>query len=491
MSLLSIDIGSSAYKAVAFSTDGLVLARHSRAYRPEMPHPGHAEMRAETFWNVVCECCRETVSRMTEPVGALCFSSHGESFVPIDASGESVGPVILNQDGRAIAESEWIAKEFGARALFQLTGLISHPMYPAAKLLWLKKHRPDLFRPGVRLVTIIGYILARLGLEPLVDYSLASRYMAFDVRKKCWAPEILELVNIPENCLPPAVEAGTVAGALDVDAAAALGMRVGTKVVLGGHDQPCSALGLGAIDAGRVTDSMGTYECILANSDRPDHSDQAFDASLNSYCHVLPGKFATIAYFPSGIMLEWFHKLLESEIHCAPSYAELEGATKCQPSGLYITPNLIGTCNPDFNVRTKSVIVGLQVGTRREDIYQGILEGVACEFTRMSRFLGHAAGKFDDVYVTGGSAESKLGLRLRAAISGKKLHVSASRDAVCVGSAILAGVATGEFIDVADGVKHMVHEAELVEPDAELCAAYDGYFTRYMGLYAALAPFYE
>jgi xylulokinase len=364
-------------------------------------------------------------------------------------------------------------------------------MYPAAKILWLKGHRPEVFRPGVRFVTIIGYVLARLGLEPLVDHSLASRYLAFDVERKRWSPEILELLSVPESCLPRAVQAGTLAGALDATGAAALRVRAGTKVVVGGHDQPCSAVGMGAIDAGRVTDSMGTYECLLATSDRPDHSDQAFAASLNSYCHVLPEKFATIAYFPSGIMLEWFHKLLEDENHRAPSYAELEAATKSMPSGLYITPNLIGTCNPDFNLRTKSVIVGLQAGTRREDIYQGILEGIASEFARMTGFLEPAAGKFEDVYVAGGGAESKLGLRLRAALSGKRLHVSSSRDAVCVGSAILAGVATGEFTDVAEGVKHMMHETEVVAPDAGLCAAYEGFVPRYMGLYSALAPFYE
>ena len=83
--------------------------------------------------------------------------------------------------------------------------------------------------------------------------------------------------------------------------------------MMGGHDQPCGALGVGAIGSGRVADSMGTYECLLAASDQPSLTDAALAASLNSYCHVVPDKFVTLAYFPSGIMIKWFHDLLYGE----------------------------------------------------------------------------------------------------------------------------------------------------------------------------------
>src|SRR5579862_2741226 len=187
---------------------------------------------------------------------------------------------------------------------------------------------------------------------------------------------------------------------------------------------------------------MGTYECVLVASDHPVLSDAALEGSLNSYCHVVPDKFVTIAYFPSGIMVKWFHDLLygdnaggtESE-----HYACLEAGVPEGPTGLCITPNLIGTCNPDFDPKARAMMYGLSPGTARAEIYKGILEGLACELNRVTRLLTKAVGDFQNVQVSGGGARSPLGLKLRAALTEKCLHVMQSSEAVCLGGAILAG----------------------------------------------------
>jgi len=184
-------------------------------------------------------------------------------------------------------------------------------------------------------------------------------------------------------------------------------------VAMGGHDQPCGALGVGAIDSGRVADSMGTYECLLAASDQPLLTDAALAASLNSYCHVVADTFVTLAYFPSGIMIKWFHDLLygdeesdlaqERDPYEAESihYSALEREAPAGPTGLCVTPNLIGTCNPDFNPQARGIISGLGPNTSRSQIYKGILEGLACEMSQMSETLAGEVGDFRDVYVTG------------------------------------------------------------------------------------------
>src|SRR5258708_14411736 len=161
--------------------------------------------------------------------------------------------------------------------------------------------------------------------------------------------------------LQVAVRAGTIAGKLDSSVAGDRGRCCGSAGVLGGHGQPCGAMGVGVIGSGRVSDSIGTYECILAGSDAPFLTDAALAASLNSYCHVVPDKFVTIAYFPSGIMVKWLHDLRYSngsrhtraiaENIESGHYLFLETHTPEGPTGLCITPHLIGTCNPEFNPR--------------------------------------------------------------------------------------------------------------------------------------------
>lgn len=492
MSLLAIDVGSSACKAVVFSADGEILAQHAVSYTPEFPSPGFAETDPEKFWNAVCVCCRSVTQELKDPVRALGLSSHGETFVPVDSRGEPVTNAVLNQDNRAIFESNWCEETIGREVLFQVTGLIAHPMYPIPKILWMRKHAPKLFSASKSFITVIGFLLHKMGLPPLVDYSLASRFLAFDIHRRSWSDEILAAAELDKALLPNPVPAGTIVGKLNAETAGNLGLRSGIPIVLGGHDQPCSALGCGVIEAGRVSGSLGTYECIVACSDAPCLNSKALAASLNSYCHVVPDKFVTLAYFPSGIMVKWFHDLLyprQEDESTGDSerthYAAFEARVRRGPTGLCITPHLIGTCNPDFNPHARSVISGLSSATSSADLYKGILEGVACELSIVAGTLAEAIGRFEDIYVTGGGVRSTLGLQLRAALTGCRLHVMSTQEAACLGTAILAGVAVGEYADIPQAVASIIKENRVVAPDPSICASYRHQLTRYRDLRSA------
>jgi xylulokinase len=497
MSLLAIDIGSSRCKAVVFAATGKILTWHACAYTPEFPAPSQAEINADRFLEAVCQCSQAVSKNLSDPVRVLCLSSHGETFVPVNGRNEAIAPAILNQDNRAIEETVWFERTLGRKHLFEITGLIAHPMYPVPKVLWLRKHRPDVFASSFRFLTVIGYVLSRLGLPPYIDYSLASRYLAFDVRQHRWSEEILAATEINAECLPIPVPAGTIAGKLSGTAASQLGLSAGTIVVMGGHDQPCGALGVGAIGSGRVADSMGTYECLLAASDQPSLTAAALAASLNTYCHVVPDKFVTLAYFPSGIMIKWFHDLLygdniltqDGDPSSAESlhYAALERDAPAGPTGLCVTPNLIGTCNPDFNPQARGIISGLGPNTTRSQIYKGILEGLACEMSQMTDILASAVGEFRDVYITGGGSRSALGLQLRAALSGRKLHVMECPETVCLGGAILAGVAAGEYGSLREAVELLVRDVSVVSPDDVVAAPYAQQAKQYRQLRSALS----
>jgi len=497
MSLLAVDIGSSACKAVAFAVSGEILAQHSSGYTPQFPSPTFAEMDAEIFWGAVCTSCKAVGKDQSDPVQALCLSSHGETFIAIDSHGKPLGNAILNQDSRAVRESRQCEEILGRRRLFRITGLLAHPMYPVPKILWLREHQPEIFNSAKTFVTLIGYLLQKMGLPPYVDYSLASRFLAFDIQKRSWSDEILSAMELDTALLPVPIPAGTIAGKVNAEAASQLGLPARTPVVLGGHDQPCGALGTGVTGRGRVADSIGTYECLLAASDAPTLSDKALDASLNSYCHVVPDKFVTLAYFPSGIMMKWFHDLLYSNGSGAARsdglghnleashYKLLESDSPCGPTGLCITPHLIGTCNPEFNPRARGLISGLSPGTHRAHIYKGILEGLACELLVVAEALQEAIGDFEEIYVTGGGARSALGLHLRAAVTGCRLHVMRQQEAVCLGTAILAGAAIGEYGSIGQAVAALVRESNVLVPDPEIAASYREQIERYKQLRSA------
>jgi xylulokinase len=494
MSLLAVDIGSSTCKAVVFASSGEVLAQASAHYIPDFPGLSLAEMDPDDFWNAVCSCCRTACQHLTDPVQALGLSSHAETFVAVDSGGRPVTRAILNQDNRAIRESAWCKELIGRERLFQITGHFAHPMYPIPKILWLRKNQPEVFTSAKCFLSLIGYLLQKMRLPPYVDYSMASRYLAFDVRGRRWSDEILAATELDEAVLPVPVPTGTIAGKLNAESASQLGIAAGTPVVLGGHDQPCGALGTGVIDGGRIADSVGTYECLLAASDAPRLSEKALNASLNSYCHVVPEKFVTLAYFPSGIMVKWFHDLfyangspetasrpLSEELE-AEHYAFLEAHAPEGPSGLCITPHLIGTCNPEFNPYARGVIAGLEPGVGRTHLYKGILEGLACELSIVADALAEAVGNFGDIYATGGGTRSALGMQLRAALTGRRLHVMRRQQSVCLGTAILAWVAIGEYSRFSEAITALVEESTMVVPNMELAIAYRDQVTRYRQL---------
>jgi xylulokinase len=153
---------------------------------------------------------------------------------------------------------------------------------------------------------------------------------------------------------------------------------------------------------------------------------------------------------------------------------------------LCITPHLIGTCNPEFNPHARGMIAGLTPGTTRSDLYKGILEGLACELSLVTEVLAEGAGDFEDIYVTGGGSRSALGLQLRAALTGRRLHVMRSSEAVCLGTAILAGVSAGEYSDVREAVEQVVHEAAVLAPNPAIAASYADQVNRYRALRAEM-----
>src|SRR5260370_20353080 len=231
MSLLAIDIGSSACKAVLFTVSGEILAQHTSAYTPEFPRPSFAEMDPEKFWYAICASCQAIVrdAADVDPVQALCLSSHGETFVALDVNGRPLAPAILNQDSRAAAEAACCEATIGRKRLFQITGLVTHPMYSIPKIIWLRQHRPDIFASTARFVTLIGYILQRMGLPPYTDYSMASRFLAFDIRNRCWCDEILAAAGLSKDLVPVPVPAGTLAGKLESGRASERGVRLGPR----------------------------------------------------------------------------------------------------------------------------------------------------------------------------------------------------------------------------------------------------------------------
>ncbi|MCE5199985.1 hypothetical protein LLG39_13520 [bacterium] len=493
MSLLGLDMGTSACKAAVFDECGNLLAVASREYAADVPQPGWMEMDPSRMWNAVIEAIREVSAKATDPVQALSVSSQGETFIPVDANGIAVGPAIMNADNRAVEQVRTFERELGKEGVYSIAGCVLHPMYALLKIMWLKEHQPDIYNNADKFLSVGDYILACLGVTPYTDHSLASRTMAFNVTRRVWSQQLLSIAGISENQLPEVRQSGTVAGKLSALTANKLGLPEGTIVAVGGHDQPCGALGAGVIESGDTADSAGSYECLTVASDNPILNQDSLASSFNSYCHVVPDKYVTLAFFPAGVVMRWFRdefafpEIEEAKRTGEDVYNILTNHISPGPSGILFTPHFIGSGNPSWDVNAAGAVVGMRPDRTRYDLFKSIMEGIACELSINVEILEKLVGRIDMLRTTGGGAKSSFWLQMRADIIGKKVVSMCSPEAVCLGAAILAGVGAGVYANPEDGARKAVRFNKTYEPDSLRSSEYAAQLSRYKKLYPSLA----
>jgi len=490
MSLLGLDIGSTSIKGVVFDEVGGILSQASASYKTVW-QGNTAEADAMDMWKAASEVIRRA-SEKSPDIEAIGISSHGETFVPVDGDFKPVYNAVMNSDNRAVTETASWEKDNGKKRIYGITGMPLHTMFAVNKIMWMSKNKPEVAKETNLFLSAGDFILAQLGVKPLTDYSLAGRTMGFDVSRRGWSEEILKEAGIRLENMPECVPSGTLAGRLGAQAAQRLGLKKGTAVAVGGHDQPLSALGCGAIESGHVTDSAGTYECLAAISDTPRNTDAAFACNLNSYCHAAAGKYITLAFFPAGFAINWFidefccEDKVRAEQKGISVYAYLSEKVQKDPTGLCVTPHLVGACNPYWDMRAKGAIYGITPGASRHKLFKAVYEGIAMELALNTDVLERTCGAFDTVRISGGNAKLPFSLQLRADITGKRFDTMDTRETVCKGAAMLAGLSCGTYRDLADAVQNTVHTDKRYTPDTAVHESYALQKAAYDALYPSL-----
>ncbi|MHB0876931.1 MAG: FGGY-family carbohydrate kinase, partial [Anaerolineae bacterium] len=260
MSLLGLDIGTTGCKAIVFREDGSILASAYREYPLMQPQPGWIELDAELVWSRVEESIREAVAKAgpADPVCAVAPSVQGEAVCPVDASGRPLANSIVTFDNRTVAQAEQLGAAVGAEALYRLSGQPLHPMGTVNKIAWWRQNRPDIYRAASRFLCYGDFALARLGVEPVMDTSMAARTMAYDLRAGVWSQQVLSAFDIDVAKLPRVTASGEAVGEMPHAVCDRLSLPHGVLAVTGGHDQPCGALGAGAAVPGRAMYAIGT-----------------------------------------------------------------------------------------------------------------------------------------------------------------------------------------------------------------------------------------
>ena len=460
MSVLGLDVGTSTCKGIVLADDGRILAQEQRSYAEAVRIDGAAaELSPRCFENGVKAVISSAAERCgADPIRAIAVSSHGETLIPVGADGAPLADAMLSMDRRSQHDSDLLIERLGRQRLYQITGSMMHPQFPVPKVMYLRREKPEIAQAAVHYDTANDYIYRILGCPGVVDFSIASRFGGLDVHKRAWSDDIMDAAELPCGLFSVPVNAAACIGYMPEALASSLGLKERVALVSGGHDQPCAALSIGGAE-NALPVSAGSYECAILSTDTPMNGSDGFRYGLNSYCHVLPGKYATLAFFVSGMMVRWYLDTFyaeESHRLGADIYSYLERQFRDGPTGICFTPHIFGAMNPEWSEHAAARISGLTAGASKTDLYKAVLEGTCCELDLNIRVLEKLAGPIRRLVMSGGGSRSDIWMQLRADITGKEIDVTDSgAEASCLGAAILAGIGIGVFSGPEDALNRI------------------------------------
>lgn len=495
MSLLGIDVGTTGCKAIVFNAGGQTLGQGYREYPHIFPQPGWVEMDSDRVWAATKEAVAEAVARAgkRDPVKALAVSSQGEGITPIAADGTAAANTIVSFDNRTAPEAEWWEREFGRRRVFEITGQALNPTYSINKIMWWRDNEPRVFDRAWKFLCFEDFTAFRLGAEPTIDYSLAGRTMAFDVRANRWSDEILSAASVESVRLAAAVPAGTAVGTVRDDVAKEVGLREGVSIIAGGHDQACGALGSGIVRPRIAMDATGTVECITPAFSELKLTEAMLQSNYACYHHVVPGMYITLAYtYTGGSLLRWYRDTLgkqereDAEAAGIDVYEMMIGLATSGPSPVMVLPHFTVTVTPWNDPYAKGAMLGLMLGTTKGDIIKALLEGVTFEMRLNLECLENAGVAVERLVAIGGGAKSPTWLQLKSDIFRRPVSALTVSEAACLGAALIAGTTTGEYSSLGEATERTVHVTRTYEPQPEMAARYDERYAIYRGLYPTL-----
>ena len=480
---IGIDLGTSAVKLLLVDGEGRVVNTVSKEYPLYFPQNGWSEQRPEDWWNACLTGIPELLagSDASDVKGIGCGGQmHG--LVVLDGSDNVLRPAILWNDGRTAEEVEFLNGEVGKGKLSELTANIAFAGFTAPKILWMRKHEPELFARIDKIMLPKDYINYKLTGVHCCDYSDASGMLLLDVEHKCWSGEMLEICGVREEQMPKLFESYEAVGTLCEAAARQLGLPADVKVVAGAGDNAAAAVGTGTVGEGACNISLGTSGTIFISSDQ-------FGVDLNNALHAFA--HADGAWHLMGCMLSAAscNKWLCEEILKTDDYAAEQTDIADEKLGrnhVFFLPYLMGERSPINDTDARGTFTGMSMDTTRSDLVQAVLEGVAFAIRdsfEVARSLGIDIKRSK---LCGGGAKSPLWRKMIANVLNIALDIPQAEEGPGYGGAMLAMVGCGVYDSVQGAVDALVRTAETVEPDPVIAARYEERYRKFRAVYPAM-----
>lgn len=446
--ILVIDQGTTRTKAVIYDNRAKVISRSYREVTCYYPQPGWVEHNPQEIWNSCLTSIKETIqkSRIEEDdISAIAITNQRETVLVWDrASGKPLGNAIVWQCRRTTSFCNDLKRRGWEDFIRGKTGLLLDAYFSASKIRWILDNLPEIRRKAEKGEVICGTIDSWLiwkltgGKVHLTDYTNASRTMLFNIHKLTWDSELLELFKIPASMLPSVRASGGTYGYT----ASHLPLNSGIPIAAVLGDQQAALFGQTCFDAGMLKNTYGTGCFLLLNTgERPISSKKllttiACDGS-GKPTYALEG-----SVFIAGAAVQWLRDglgLIKEEKDTEEAARKIEDT-----EGVYLVPAFTGLGAPYWDPLARGAILGIDRGTRKEQIIRAALESIAYQVRDVIEVMEKEAKiKVEKLRVDGGAAENNWLMQFQADILDIPVERSAISETTSLGAALLAGLTVG------------------------------------------------
>ncbi len=486
--LIAHDLGTSGDKATLFTTEGKLIRSYTAPYDVHFFHGNYAEQDPENWWDAVCEATKAVLEgEDAGRVAAMSFSAQMQGCLPVDKHGYPLRNSMIWADQRAVKEAKHLEKELGGDRIYKITGHRVSASYSIEKLMWLKKHEPEVYKKTYKMLQAKDYIIQRATGNFVTDYSDASGTQALDLRKLEWSDEILKAADIDKDKLPELKKSTDVAGYIRERVAGEIGLPAGTPVVCGGGDGPVSAVGAACIKDGEFYLTFGTSAWIGGTTTEPFIDE---DKTVFCFAHVIPGR-----YMPCGTMQAAgsSYSYIRHALCDDMPYEELNQMIEKSPAGaenLIFLPYLLGERSPRWNPDTSAAFLGIKPEHEKKDYVRAVIEGIAMNMDLILKAYRKKA-KIETMNLTGGGAKGAVVAQILSDVLDVRFRMpDCVEAATAIGAAVIAGVGVGVFEDF-DEIRRFLKFEKEVEPNQENQEVYDKLKPVFDKAYDCLVPLYE
>ena len=482
---LGVDIGTFESKGVLVDGDGKIVAEAARRHKMQVPQAGWAEHDPnEDWWGDFDFITRKLLADSTiDPadIRAIGCSAIGPCMLPVDSDGRALmNGVLYGVDNRAASEVDELTAEIGEDVLLQRCGNALTSQSVGPKILWLKRHRPDLFEKTAKIHTSTTFIVEHLTGRAVIDHYTAANFSPlYDVETCDWTTDLTDGIVGPD-LLPELLWSSEIAGEVTSDAARETGLAAGTPVLTGTIDASAEAVSVGVLTPGDMMMMYGSTVFIIMPTDN-----RVADARLWYAPWLFEGQHASMAGLAtSGTLTHWFRDQFARELPEEGAFGTLaREAEKSAPgaNGLILLPYFSGERTPIHDPFAKGTLFGLNLTHTRGDVYRALLEGIALG-------TGHVIETYADVgvppqrlFAVGGGTKNRVWRQATSDVAGMPQVLRGKTIGASYGNAFLAAVAVGDAR--LNDIEAWNPTTETIEPDTKNRALYERSLSRFKRLY--------